>query len=208
MWGDGGTAFTRHLTAVALGVWTPAWKCLLAICFGGQMSLHHSSTIAPHNGSVSPGSCSGGRHRGLVRVLVAVVAGCAAFAIERPAHAQILPGGPISGTIVWNNTASWTGGTITNTTTGSFSGNTNFQFSTPYTVSSGSIFLTDFPGQGQRVTTFSASTGTQTITFNANTGFRGGQNNYANTSQFASSLILSLNSGTVSFNLTWLRRSH
>jgi fibronectin-binding autotransporter adhesin len=170
------------------------------------MSLHHSSTIALHNGSVAPGSCSGVRHRGPVRLLAAVVGCCAAFAIERPAHAQILPGGPITGTIVWNNTASWTSGLITNTTTGSFSGNPTFQFSAPYTVSSGSIFLTD-NGTVQRATTFAASTGTQTITFNANTGFRGGQNNYGTNSQFASSLILSLNSGRVTFNFPTVRSS-
>ncbi len=170
------------------------------------MPLQHSSTIALHNGSVSLGSCSGVRHRGPVRLLAAVVGCCAAFAIERPAHAQILPGGPISGNIVWNDTASWTSGLITNTTTGSFSGNTTFQFSAPYTVSSGSIFLTD-NGNTQRATTFAASTGTQTITFNANTGFRGGQNNYGGNSQFASSLILSLNSGTVTFNFPTVRSS-
>jgi fibronectin-binding autotransporter adhesin len=171
------------------------------------MPLHHSSAIALHNGSVAPGSCSGVRRRGPVRLLAAVVACCAAFAIELPAHAQILPGGPISGNIVWNDTTSWTSGLITNTTTGSFSGNPTFQFSAPYTVSSGSIFLTDFLNQAQRVTTFAASTGTQTITFNANTGFRGGQNNYATSSQFASSLILSLNSGRVTFNFPTVRSS-
>ena len=126
-----------------------------------------------------------------------------------PAWAQILPSGTITGTIVWNDPANWTGGTITNTTTGTYSGNPVFQFSAPYTVSSGSINLgqVTVPVPDFRVSRFEASTGTQTLTFNANTGFTALQSTWGNGSSFASSLILNLSSGTVTFNYPTVRHS-
>ena len=142
------------------------------------------------------------------RSLVHLLAAClAAFAVQHAASAQILPAGPISGTIVWNDTANWAGGVITNTTTGTYSGNAAFQFSAPYTVTSGSIYLSSVTNQAIRVNSFASSTGTQTITFNANTGVFLGQNVWGNGSSWSSNLILSLSSGTVTFNFPSVRNS-
>ena len=107
------------------------------------------------------------------RSLVHLLAAClAVFAVQHAAEAQILPAGPISGTIVWNDTANWAGGVITNTTTGTYSGNAAFQFSAPYTVTSGSIYLSSVTNQTIRVNSFASSTGTQTYGATAAVGPR------------------------------------
>jgi autotransporter-associated beta strand protein len=162
------------------------------------MSLHHSSTIALHNGSVAPGSCSGVRHRGSVRMLAAVVACCAVFAVQPLAEAQWVSGN-ISGTYDWGNTANWVGGTITNSISASSTatGDLTFRLSGT-TFSSPIVFNAAFSG-AQRTGVFQASSATQTLNFNNGSGFTG-NTTLNNSSSMASSLILNLVSGTSAFN--------
>jgi autotransporter-associated beta strand protein len=162
------------------------------------MSLHHSSTIALHNGSVAPGSCSGVRHRGSVRMLAAVVACCAVFAVQPLAEAQWVSGN-ISGTYDWGNTANWVGGTITNSISASSTatGDLTFRLSGT-TFSSPIVFNAAFSG-AQRTGVFQASSATQTLNFNNGSGYTG-NGTLNNSSSMASSLILNLVSGTSAFN--------
>ena len=121
------------------------------------------------------------------RIVVPLLAAClAAFSVQHAAEAQF-PGGPFSGTYTWNNAGNWVGGTITNTTTGSFAGPTRFEFDSDYTLSS----TMSVAAVGGSALTIAAPSGTNyQLTFNNN----GGYGNKGNAT-FDQSLTLRLAAG-------------